>query len=58
MKERASMLDNTLRGYKDDLLRPLAGKLGRISPNAITLLAMLVGWQPQALLRCSGTGRR
>jgi phosphatidylglycerophosphate synthase len=37
------MLDNTLRGYKDDLLRPLAGKLGRISPNAITLLAMLVG---------------
>ncbi len=36
------MLDNTLRGYKDDLLRPLAGKLGRISPNTITLLAMLV----------------
>lgn len=37
------MLDHTLRSYKDDLLRPIAGKLGRISPNAITVLAMFVG---------------
>ena len=37
------MLDHTLRGYKDDLLRPVAGHLGRISPNAITILAMVVG---------------
>lgn len=37
------MLDHTLRGYKDDLLRPVAGHLGRISPNAITILAMMVG---------------
>jgi phosphatidylglycerophosphate synthase len=37
------MLDHTLRSYKDDVLRPIAGKLGRISPNAITVLAMLVG---------------
>ncbi|MBK8050754.1 MAG: CDP-alcohol phosphatidyltransferase family protein [Anaerolineales bacterium] len=37
------MLDHRLRGYKDDLLRPLAGHLGSLSPNAITVLAMLVG---------------
>ena len=37
------MLDHTLRVYKDDLLRPLAGHLGRISPNAITVLALVVG---------------
>lgn len=37
------MLDHTLRVYKDDLLRPVAGHLGRISPNAITILAMMVG---------------
>lgn len=37
------MLDHTLRSYKDDLLRPLAGRLGRVSPNAITGLALVVG---------------
>ena len=37
------MLDHTLRVYKDDLLRPIAGQLGRISPNAITLLALVIG---------------
>lgn len=37
------MLDHTLRSYKDDLLRPLACRLGRVSPNAITVLAMVVG---------------
>jgi phosphatidylglycerophosphate synthase len=37
------MLDHSLRVYKDDVLRPLAGKLGRVPPNSITVLAMLVG---------------
>ena len=37
------MLDHVLRGYKDRLLRPLAVALGRVSPNAITLLAMVIG---------------
>ncbi len=37
------MLDHTLRSYKDDLLRPVACRLGRVSPNAITVLAMVVG---------------
>ena len=37
------MLDHTLRVYKDDLLRPVAGHLGRISPNVITIIAMVVG---------------
>ena len=37
------MLDHTLRVYKDDLLRPVVGRLGRIAPNAITTLAMVVG---------------
>lgn len=37
------MLDHTLRVYKDDLLRPVAGYLGRISPNVITLFAMVTG---------------
>lgn len=37
------MLDHTLRVYKDDLLRPVAVYLGRISPNAITVVAMAVG---------------
>lgn len=37
------MFDHTLRVYKDDLLRPLAVQLRRISPNAITVLAMVVG---------------
>jgi phosphatidylglycerophosphate synthase len=37
------MLDHTLRSYKDGLLRPLACRLGRVSPNAITVLAMVVG---------------
>jgi len=36
-------LDHVLRGYKDRLLRPLAVALGRVSPNAITLLAMVIG---------------
>ena len=37
------MLDHTLRGYKDRLLGPLAVALGRVSPNAVTLLAMVIG---------------
>lgn len=37
------MLDHTLRTYKDDLLKPLAGPLGRFSPNAITIVALIVG---------------
>lgn len=37
------MLDHTLRVYKDDLLRPLAAQLRRVSPNAITVLAMVIG---------------
>lgn len=37
------MLDHTLRGYKDRLLRPVAVALGRISPNAVTLLALVIG---------------
>lgn len=37
------MLDHALRVYKDALLRPLAGHLGRVSPNSITVLAMGVG---------------
>lgn len=37
------MLDHTLRGYKDRLLRPAAVALGRISPNAVTLLALVAG---------------
>ncbi|HAJ38410.1 MAG TPA: CDP-alcohol phosphatidyltransferase [Chloroflexi bacterium] len=37
------MFDNTLRVYKDDMLRPLAVQLRRVSPNAITVLAMGVG---------------
>ncbi len=37
------MFDQTLRVYKDDLLRPLALQLGRVSPNTITILAMGVG---------------
>ena len=37
------MLDHTLRVYKDDLLRPLVSHLGHISPNAITVLALVVG---------------
>lgn len=37
------MLDHVLRGYKDRLLSPLAVALGRVSPNAVTLLALIVG---------------
>lgn len=37
------MFDNTLRVYKDDMLRPLAVQLRSVSPNAITVLAMGVG---------------
>lgn len=37
------MLDHTLCVYKDNLLRPIACQLGQISPNAITVLAMVVG---------------
>jgi phosphatidylglycerophosphate synthase len=37
------MFDHTLRVYKDDLLRPLAAQLRRVSPNTITILAMVVG---------------
>ena len=37
------MLDHTLRGYKDRLLRPLVVPLDRVSPNVVTLLAMVVG---------------
>jgi phosphatidylglycerophosphate synthase len=37
------MLDHSLRGYKDRLLAPVAAALGRVSPNAITLLALIIG---------------
>ena len=37
------MLDHTLRGYKDRLLRPLAVALGHAPPNAVTLLALVIG---------------
>jgi len=37
------MFDQTLRVYKDDLLRPLAAQLRRVSPNVITVLAMVIG---------------
>jgi len=37
------MFDHTLRVYKDDLLRPFAMQLKRVSPNTITVLAMAVG---------------
>lgn len=37
------MFDHTLRVYKDDMLRPLAVQLRRVSPNAITVVAMVVG---------------
>ncbi|GIK75702.1 MAG: hypothetical protein BroJett021_46900 [Chloroflexota bacterium] len=37
------MLDHTLRAYKDDLLRPIASQLRPISPNTITVIALIVG---------------
>jgi phosphatidylglycerophosphate synthase len=37
------MLDHTLRVYKDDLLRPLAVHFYGVSPNLITMAALLVG---------------
>lgn len=37
------MLDHVLRGYKDRLLSPLAVALGRVSPDAVTLLALVIG---------------
>jgi phosphatidylglycerophosphate synthase len=37
------MLDEKLRKLKDRWLRPLVGVAGRLSPNAITLLALAVG---------------
>jgi phosphatidylglycerophosphate synthase len=37
------MLDHTMRGFKDRLLHPLAEALGHFPPNAMTLLAMVVG---------------
>ena len=37
------MLDERLRATKDELLRPLAGRLGDVSPNAVTVAAALVG---------------
>ena len=37
------MLDHTLRAYKDDLLRPAATLMGHISPNAITVVALVLG---------------
>lgn len=37
------MLDHMMRGYKDQLLRPLAASMGRVSPNIITVTAMMFG---------------
>ncbi len=37
------MLDHHLRAYKDELLRPVAGCMGNISPNTITVVAAAVG---------------
>lgn len=37
------MLDDRMRVYKDQILGPLAALFGRVSPNVITLAAMLVG---------------
>ncbi len=37
------MFDEWLRAYKDRLLAGLAGRLGRVSPNQVTVLAFLVG---------------
>ncbi len=37
------MLDHKLRVYKDQMLRPLACRLRSISPNIITLVALVVG---------------
>ncbi|MEA3336297.1 MAG: CDP-alcohol phosphatidyltransferase family protein [Chloroflexota bacterium] len=37
------MLDDKLRAYKDQLLRPFVGLMGHISPNTITVMAMVVG---------------
>ena len=37
------MLDEKLRKLKDRWLRPLVGVAGRLSPNVITLLALVVG---------------
>jgi len=37
------LLDHALRVYKDDLLRPVARRLGWLAPNSVTLLALLAG---------------
>lgn len=37
------MFDEWLRVYKDRLLAGVAGRLGRVSPNQVTILAFLVG---------------
>ncbi|MBA2458047.1 MAG: CDP-alcohol phosphatidyltransferase family protein [Gemmatimonadales bacterium] len=37
------MFDEWLRAYKDRLLAGVAGRLGRVSPNQVTVLAFLVG---------------
>ena len=37
------MFDNSLRGVKDRIGEPLAARLDRISPNAITLVAFVIG---------------
>ncbi|MBA3259080.1 MAG: CDP-alcohol phosphatidyltransferase family protein [Gemmatimonadales bacterium] len=53
------MFDEWLRAYKDRLLAGVAGRLGLVSPNQVTVLAFLVGaaavaaialgWRPLAL---------
>jgi len=37
------LFDEWLRVYKDRLLAGVAGRLGRVSPNQVTILALLVG---------------
>jgi len=37
------LFDEWLRVYKDRLLAGVAGRLGRVSPNQVTILAFLVG---------------
>jgi phosphatidylglycerophosphate synthase len=42
-KCEVAVLDTMLRTYKDSLLRPVAARLGTISPNLITVLAAVAG---------------
>ena len=41
--KEVNVLDHHLRAYKDELLRPVAGCMGNISPNTITVVAAAGG---------------